>query len=94
MHHAVEQQTLKRYPDLVKIEEIHSLENLRGIPKEINSEVHLSFIRKEWNKFYKQTASLTKQGDNMVGAKFNPPVRGSWNQYVLLCGSGSCGWAR
>lgn len=34
VHHAVEQQVLKRYPGVVKNEEMHSLENLRGIPKE------------------------------------------------------------
>lgn len=33
---------------------MHSLDNLRGIPKEINSDLHLSKIRKEWNKFYKE----------------------------------------
>ncbi|PZU07873.1 MAG: hypothetical protein DI622_17290, partial [Chryseobacterium sp.] len=41
VHHAVEQQVLKRYPGLVTESEMHSLENLRGIPKEINSDVHL-----------------------------------------------------
>jgi uncharacterized Zn-binding protein involved in type VI secretion len=34
VHHAVEQQIQNRYPGLVKNEELHSLENLRGIPKE------------------------------------------------------------
>lgn len=34
VHHAVEQQVLKRYPGVVKNDEMHSLENLRGIPKE------------------------------------------------------------
>jgi len=36
---------LKRHPNLFSLEEIHALENLRGIPKEINSELHLSKIR-------------------------------------------------
>ncbi|MEN5028656.1 PAAR domain-containing protein [Pseudomonas sp. Ps21-P2] len=83
VHHAVEQQVQKRYPDLVKTEELHSLENLRGIPKEKNSELHLSTIRKEWNRFYRENASPTKQQlldkateiDNMIGSQFDPPIR-------------------
>lgn len=62
---------------------MHSLENLRGIPKEKNFELHLSTIRKEWNKFYRQNAAPTKQQllgkateiDNMLGSQFNPPIR-------------------
>ena len=42
VHHAVEQQVLKRYPGVVTEAEIHSLENLRGIPKALNSDLHLS----------------------------------------------------
>lgn len=53
VHHAVEQQTLTRFPGVVSEAEIHSLENLRGIPKAINSDVHLSQIRVEWNQFYR-----------------------------------------
>ncbi len=83
VHHAVEQQVKKRYPDLVSDSELHSLENLRGIPKEINSDVHLSKVRKEWNKFYRENPSPTKQQlldkatniDNQFGSQFTPPVR-------------------
>ena len=83
VHHAVEQQVLKRYPGVVNESEIHSLENLRGIPKEINSDIHLSKIRKEWNKFYRLNPSPTKEQllekataiDNKFGKQFNPPVR-------------------
>lgn len=43
VHHAVEKQAAKRYPDAaVTSAEMHSLENLRGIPNDINSELHLS----------------------------------------------------
>ena len=42
VHHAVEQQVLKKYPGVVKNSEIHSIENLRGIPKSLNSDLHLS----------------------------------------------------
>ncbi|MBV2355416.1 hypothetical protein KUM39_13735 [Streptomyces sp. J2-1] len=41
VHHTIEQQVLKRYPGLFSPDEIHSLENLCGIPKGyINSRVH------------------------------------------------------
>jgi uncharacterized Zn-binding protein involved in type VI secretion len=83
VHHAVEQQAMKRYPNLVNKEEMHSLENLRGIPKEKNSDLHLSYIRKEWNRFYRETPSPTKQQlldkasqiDDIIGSQFNPPIR-------------------
>jgi hypothetical protein len=38
VHHAVEQQALRRYPGLITDAEMNSLENLRGIPKNINSD--------------------------------------------------------
>lgn len=83
VHHAVEQQVQKRYPGLVSDSEMHSLENLRGIPKVINSDVHLSQIRKEWNRFYRQNPNPTQQQlldkateiDNKFGTQFVPPVR-------------------
>ncbi|MEM6499894.1 MAG: hypothetical protein AAF709_24695, partial [Pseudomonadota bacterium] len=83
VHHAVEQQALKRYPGLVSEAEIHSLENLRGIPKSVNSDLHLSKIRREWNQFYRQNANPTQQQllnkaseiDARYGSQFNPPVR-------------------
>jgi hypothetical protein len=82
VHHAVEQQVLNRYPNLLTDAEIHSLDNLRGIPKDINSDIHLSQIRKEWNGFYKNNPNPTKQDlldfaehiDNMFGSQFNPPI--------------------
>jgi Pretoxin HINT domain/Domain of unknown function (DUF4280) len=54
VHHAVEQQILKRYPGLFTRAEIDALDNLRGIPKALNNDLHLSKIRVEWNKFYKR----------------------------------------
>ncbi|AZA77808.1 RHS repeat-associated core domain-containing protein [Chryseobacterium joostei] len=82
VHHAVEQQVLKRYPGIVTESEMHSLDNLRGIPKTINSDVHLSQIRKIWNKFYKETPNPTKQDlldqatlvDKKFGSQFTPKV--------------------
>ncbi|NQZ07412.1 MAG: hypothetical protein HRT35_09660 [Algicola sp.] len=83
VHHGVEQQALKRYPGVVSASEIHSIENLRGIPKTVNSDVHLSKIRKDWNKFYRENANPTKQQlldqatavDKKYGDQFTPPVK-------------------
>ncbi|MFI9807174.1 putative T7SS-secreted protein [Streptomyces sp. NPDC052301] len=84
VHHAIEQQVLKRYPNLFKADEIHSLENLRGIPKgDINSRIHLSEIRKSWNDFYRAHPTATRQQvlehvtkvDDMLGHWFNPRIR-------------------
>lgn len=61
VHHAIEQQVLKRHPNLFSLEEIHALENLRGIPKEINSDIHLSKIRRDWNRFYRNSPNPTKE---------------------------------
>jgi hypothetical protein len=52
VHHAIEQQTLNKWPGLFDELEINSLENLRGISGEINPDDHLSRIRKEWDNFY------------------------------------------
>ena len=81
VHHAVEQQVLKRYPGVFTEAEIHSLENLRGIPKASNAELHLSQIRRAWNEFYRLHPTATKQEildyagkvDAKFGAGFTPP---------------------
>jgi uncharacterized Zn-binding protein involved in type VI secretion len=81
VHHAVEQQVKTRYPGVVRDDEMHSMENLRGIPKEANSDLHLSQIRREWNRFYRDNPSPTKQQlldkasdiDRRYGSQFNPP---------------------
>ena len=84
VHHSVEQQVLTKpqTKGLFTYEEMHALENLRGIPKEINSDIHLSRIRKEWNRFYKEVPNPTKQQlldkaaeiDSKFGHLFNPPL--------------------
>ena len=84
VHHAVEQQVLTRYPGTVTEAEMHSLENLRGIPNGVNSDVHLSQIRREWNQFYRQNSNPTSQQlldkatdiDSKYGLYFNPQVSG------------------
>lgn len=85
VHHAVEQNNInKHYPGLFSADELHSIENLRGIPNgAVNARVHLSAIRKEWNKFYKANADPTRQEvldyatrvDDMFGHWFLPRIR-------------------
>ena len=82
VHHAVEQQVLKRYPGLFSEAEIHSLNNLRGIPKSIHPDLHLSKLRRAWNDFYRAHPHPTKQEvldfaarlDRQFGAIFEPPL--------------------
>lgn len=82
VHHAIEQQVLKRYPGMFTEAEIHALGNLRGIPKSANPELHLSKIRRAWNDFYRTHARPTKQVvldfaaqlDRQFGALFDPPL--------------------
>ena len=84
VHHSIEQQVLKRYVGLFTEAEINELKMLRGIPKEVNSDIHLSKIRMEWNDFYKKIdlgkIELTKENflnnakniDDMFGEFFAP----------------------
>ena len=82
VHHAVKQQVLTRYSGIVTEAEMHSLENLRGIPNEINNDVHLSAIRIAWNRFYETHPRATKEQllekateiDRLYGQQFTPPV--------------------
>lgn len=62
---------------------MHSLENLRGIPKgDVNNRVHLSQLRKEWNRFYRDNPNPSKQDlldhatklDKKYGSEFDPPI--------------------
>jgi uncharacterized Zn-binding protein involved in type VI secretion len=83
VHHAVEQQAMRRYPGVISESQMHSLENLRGIPKPINSDVHLSQIRRSWNEFYRNNPNPTQQQlldhatriDDQFGHLFDPPIR-------------------
>jgi hypothetical protein len=84
VHHSIPQIVLKRYPGLFTESEIHSLENLRGIPNELNSELHLSKIAKEWTQFFSANPNATRQQllqkateiDLKYGRFFKPPVGG------------------
>ena len=61
VHHSIEQQVLKRYPGLFTETELDALERLRGVPNNLNSEIHLSGIRTRWNEFYRTTPNATRQ---------------------------------
>ncbi|MBP9134790.1 MAG: hypothetical protein KBF75_12225 [Saprospiraceae bacterium] len=86
-HHAVEQQVLNKYPGVLTDIEMQSISNLRGIPKDINPDIHLSKIRIEWIDFYRQFDNSgtipTKQQllekateiDQMFGHYFIPPLK-------------------
>ncbi|WP_181175818.1 hypothetical protein [Mesorhizobium sp. B2-3-4] len=82
IHHRIEQKVLKRYIGVITNEMMHSLENLRGIPKELNSTLHLSTIRREWDAFYRRNPTTTLQKllekaaeiDQKYGHLFNPPI--------------------
>ena len=95
VHHAVERQASEiRYPTEVSSSQLHSIENLRGIPNEINSDVHLSQIRKLWNEFYRTNPAATQAEllesatkiDDMFGACFLPPVRPPVSSGGQRCG--------
>jgi hypothetical protein len=83
VHHAVEQGVLKRYPGLFSKSELHSLENLRGIPNDVNAEVHLSKIRTLWNQFYRAHPTASRQQvldyatyvDDLLGDYFAHRIR-------------------
>lgn len=83
VHHAVEQKAMTRYPNAeITREEMHSLENLRGIPKEYSADLHQSALRKDWNRFYKENPNATKEQlleyatkmDEKYGHMFEPKV--------------------
>jgi hypothetical protein len=63
---------------------MHSVENLRGIPNELNRTLHQGDIRKAWNAFFKENPKASKQElldfateiDRRYGHLFLPPIRG------------------
>jgi len=66
--------------------ELDAVEMLRGIPNDVNAELHLSGIRTIWNEFYKNIdlgkVPLTRESflqkakeiDAIFGSLFNPPI--------------------
>jgi hypothetical protein len=82
IHHSVEQDVLNRYPGLFTVEEMHSIENLRGIRNEFDINLHKKVFRYEWDEFYKAHKTATRQQvleyatelDKKYGHLFDPPI--------------------
>jgi hypothetical protein len=81
---AAPQRPPKLFPNEVTETQIYPLENLCGIPKEINSELHLRQIDNEWKQFYKTNPNATQaqllrkatEIDAKFGSQFRPPMGG------------------
>jgi hypothetical protein len=73
----------RRYPGVLTEAEMHSIENLRGIPKGLNSDLHLTQIRERWDEFYEMHPQAAREQlleqaakiDDEFGSLFIPPVR-------------------
>lgn len=61
VHHAIPQAILTLYPGLFTPDEIGDLSNLRGIPNDVNSDLHLSKINKMWNEFDRNNSDATRE---------------------------------
>jgi hypothetical protein len=84
VHHAKPRKAYLKYKGVIPIEELHDLDNLRGIPNENNPEFHLSRIHNSWNEFYDdhpngaaewQIRERAAEIDRDWGSEFNPPVK-------------------
>jgi hypothetical protein len=84
VHHAIPLETLYKYPNLFRVEEVNDLANLRGIPNELNPTTHLSTITPLWYTFFKNNATATRKKvldlvdaiDRDHGHLFQPPHGG------------------
>ncbi|MEM1323657.1 MAG: hypothetical protein AAGG75_25575 [Bacteroidota bacterium] len=59
VHHAVPKKVYERYHGIITREELHSIENLRGIP--INDSAMHNIITVRWNRFYENLPNFTRQ---------------------------------
>jgi hypothetical protein len=88
VHHAVPQQVQTLWPGLVSDAELHSLENLRGIPRGPDGfALHQGEINTKWNDFLSsyvesgrtptrdELLSYALAIDNKYGMDFIPPIR-------------------
>jgi hypothetical protein len=84
VHHAIEQQWFRNFPDVLSPIEMNGIGNLRGIPIGVNNTLHLSDIRKAWNQFGRDYPDPTLEDfermrdeiDRKYGCQFLPPVGG------------------
>lgn len=63
VHHSVEQQVLEKYPGLFTEQETNSIENIRGIRGEFDTNLHQKVIKSEWMDFYRSHPTATRQQD-------------------------------
>ncbi|TPI47399.1 hypothetical protein FJW05_10450 [Mesorhizobium sp. B2-9-1] len=82
VHHSIEQQVLEKYPGLFTEQEINSIENLRGIRGEFDTNLHQKVIKGEWRDFYQTHPAATRQQvidkateiDQKYGHLFDSPI--------------------
>jgi hypothetical protein len=76
VHHAIELNVLDEYPGVFEADELNSLENMRGIAPEFNDELHLSKIRTEWNRHYRNLDRIVQEEGLVEGTPaYNDRVR-------------------
>lgn len=73
VHHSIERQVIRRTTGLFGVGEINKYEFLRGIPKAVNSDVHLSRIRTAWDAFYGLVFGAAYKKRKKVPKKTNAP---------------------
>jgi hypothetical protein len=54
IHHAIPKAIFKYFRGVIPIDELHALNNLRGIPFDKNNTTHLSIINSKWNAFMRK----------------------------------------
>ena len=70
------------FPDLFTPGEINGIGNLRGVPNELNNDLHPQDIRDAWDDFYDSNPDPTRRKifkkrdaiDREFGCLFNPPM--------------------
>ncbi len=82
VHHAIPRRVLTKYPGLFKEDEVHALENLRGVPNELNNKIHQKDITPRWSRFYNKNPQASRQDildevkriDQEHGSRFLPSL--------------------
>jgi len=77
VHHAIELQTLDRYPGVFRANELNRLSNMRGIPAERGGlrQLHNSKIREFWDRHYSEL-------DHEIINRNLQPGTNAYNSYV------------
>lgn len=78
VHHAIELQTLDRFPGAYTEAELNSVANMRGVPPELEGkmQLHQSKIREVWNRHYREIeADIAQKGLKPGSAEYRATVR-------------------